>query len=160
MRSTTALFLALCVALPAAAQGRNDGDDPPEYRDHAEAREAYRRGFERGFERGYRKGLDEADRRPPPPPMPPPPPPKPVPTGPIRVSGAYYGTSARNCDATRFVASRANGKRSYSMEVTNNICGDPARGDRKSLEVTYWCGRMSKSASANEHRTIYLDCST
>ena len=169
MKATIALLLALFVALPATAQprdrDRDDDDDPPEYRERGEVRDAYRRGYERGvergFERGYRKGFDEGERRGvPAAPPPPPPPPQPVPTGPIRVTGAFYGTSAKNCDATRFVASRANGKRSYSIEVTNNMCGDPARGDRKALEVTYWCGRLSKSASANEHRTIYLDCTS
>jgi hypothetical protein len=38
------------------------------------------------------------------------------------------------------------------------MCGDPARGDRKELNVTYICGTIAKSASAYEHRTIYLDC--
>jgi hypothetical protein len=143
------------IAVPAWAQGDDRGE---RYRSE-EAREAYRRGYEEGFARGYRKGQDEGEQRapilvPPPPPAPPPN----VPTGPIRVSGAYYGTSEKNCEATAYTASRANGKRSYSFEVTNKICGDPAPGDRKSLEVTYYCGRLSKTASANEHRTIYLDC--
>jgi hypothetical protein len=134
---------------PAFAQDRED----------ERAERAYKRGYEEGFERGYQKGLREGERRaaeaaPPPPPAPAPPPR----SGPIRVTGAFYGTTSRNCDATRFVASRANGKRSFSFEVTNEICGDPARGDRKSLEVTYRCGEILKSTSANEHRTIYLDC--
>jgi hypothetical protein len=127
--------------------------------DNADEREAYRRGYEEGFARGYRKGLDEGQQRVAPPVAVAPPPPV-VASGPIRVTGAYYGTSAKNCDATRYVSSRANGKRSYSFEVSNDICGDPARGDRKSLEVTYRCGRIDKTASANEHRTIYLDCTS
>ncbi|HET7728481.1 MAG TPA: hypothetical protein VFK48_00490 [Usitatibacter sp.] len=144
-----ACLLPLAFApLPAASQ-----DSPPEYRDRSEQREAYRRGYEAGFERGFQKGLEQAERRAPPVVAPPPPR-----TGPIRVSGAYYGTTSRSCDATRYVASRANGKRSFSFAVSNNICGDPAKGDRKSLEVTYYCGDVSKTASANEHRTIYLDC--
>lgn len=138
-----------CAAIPARAQSSDPGE-----------REAYRRGYEEGFARGYRKGLDEGQPRPAPPPPPPAAPPPPVPTGPIRVTGAFYGTPSKNCDATRYVSSRANGKRSYSFEVSNNICGDPARGDRKTLEVTYRCGRMDKTASANEHRTIYLDCTS
>ena len=94
-------------------------------------------------------------------PLPPPAAPLPPrPTGPITISGAYYGTSSKNCDATRYVARRANGKRSYSFEVSNEICGDPAHGDRKSLEVTYVCGNLARTASANEHRTIYLDCNS
>jgi hypothetical protein len=135
-----------CLAVPAYPQSPD-----------AEEREAYRCGYEEGFARGYRKGLDEGQQR-----VSPPPPaaaaPPPIVTGPIRVTGAYYGTSSKNCDATRHVASRANGKRSYSFDVSNSICGDPARGDRKSLEVSYRCGRIDKTASANEHRTIYLDC--
>jgi hypothetical protein len=131
-------------------------DDPPEYRDRSDYRDAYRKGYERGFERGFAKGLAEGERRAPPPPAAPPPPR----LGPIRVTGAAYGTASRNCNAGKYVASRANGKRSYSFEVSNAICGDPAQGQRKTLEVTYYCGGVMKTASANEHRTIYLDCST
>jgi hypothetical protein len=153
-------MMLACMALagaPAFAQ-----DEPPEYRDRGDQREAYRRGYERGFERGYAKGRDEGERRGPPVIVAPPPPasPPPMRVGPIHVTGAYYGTSAKNCDATRWLGSRANGKRTYSIEVTNNICGDPARGDRKSLEVTYRCGDITKATSANEHRTVYLDCAS
>ncbi len=159
-----ALIAALAAAtLPAWAQQRDDrGGD--RYRSE-EAREAYRRGYEEGFSRGYRKGLDEGEQRAPAPPppvlAPPPPPPGPppnVPTGPIRVTGAWYGTQEHNCDATEYVARRANGKRTYSFEVSNQICGDPSPTDRKALNVTYYCGRLSRVAIANEHRTIYLDC--
>jgi hypothetical protein len=154
MKSASWLGALLLAAAPALAQ--TPLPDPRDRGDDAEA--AYRRGYERGYERGFERGLEEGMKRGATVAPPPPPPPKPVPTGPIRVTGAFYGTSSKNCDATRFVASRANGKRSYSFEVSNDICGDPARGDRKSLEVTYYCGHMSKTASAHEHRTLYLDC--
>lgn len=36
--------------------------------------------------------------------------------------------------------------------------GDPAPGQRKSLEVTYICGKVVRTASAYEHRSLYLDC--
>jgi hypothetical protein len=134
-------------------------DDPPEYRERKDERDAYRRGYERGFERGFQKGLAEGEKRvivaPPPPPAPPP-----LVRGPIRISKASYGTSSKNCNATRFVAKRADGHRSHSFEVTNDMCGDPAHGDRKTLEVTYHCGQIVKSASAREHQTIYLDCTS
>jgi len=144
-----AVFAAgLQPAIPLQAQ-----DEPPEYRDRADSREAWRRGYERGFERGYEKGLAEGGRR-----VATPPPPPPPRTGPIHVIRATYGTEARSCDATRWVASRANGRKTHSFEVTNAICGDPARGDRKSLEVAYRCGEIGKTASAFEHRTLYLDC--
>jgi hypothetical protein len=155
-------LIACAAALPANAQpSRPTYEEPGEYRGRSDdVREAYRRGYERGFERGYEKGRADGERRagayepavPPPPPAPR--------LGPIRVTGAYYGTSSKNCDATRWLGHRANGKRSYSVDVTNEICGDPAHGARKSLEVTYVCGDIEKTASANEHRTIYLGCSS
>ncbi|MGZ5079230.1 MAG: hypothetical protein ACXWHZ_06775 [Usitatibacter sp.] len=156
-RFSHATFTAGLALASTAALAQDARPEPPEYRDRAEAREAYRRGYETGFERGYRKGLEDGERRAAPI-VAPPPAAAPPRLGPIRVSGAFYGTSSKNCDATRYVASRANGKRSYSFEVTNNICGDPARGDRKELSVTYRCGEVDKTSSANEHRTIYLDC--
>ena len=136
--------------IPAVAQ-----DEPPEYRDRADSREAWRRGYEHGFERGYEKGIAEGQRRAPvAAPMPPPAPR----LGPIHVTGASYGTLSRSCDATRWVGSRANGRRTFTFEVTNGMCGDPARGDRKSLDVSYRCGEVARTASAVEHRPVTLDC--
>ena len=63
-----------------------------------------------------------------------------------------------NCNATRWLAPKVNGRVNASVTVSNSICGDPAPGARKSLEVTYICGSFVKTASANEHRTVYLDC--
>lgn len=142
------LLVATVVAVPlAAAQDR----------DSLDYREGYRRGYDDGFASGYRKGLEETPRAAPVAPPPPPPPPRA--TGPITVSSAHYGTSSKSCDATRPVARRVNGRLTASFEVTNELCGDPAKGDRKQLEVTYICGSIAKTASAYEHRTIYLDCS-
>ncbi len=139
--------LAVCLAflaLPATAQDRDSGD----------YREGYRRGYDDGFASGYRKGLTESSRPAPPAAAPAPP----RPTGPITVSTAYYGTSSKSCDATRWLARRVNGRRTASVQVNNEMCGDPARGDRKELEVTFICGSIAKTASAYEHRTLYLDC--
>lgn len=158
-RHTTAVALAalLAIAVPASAQRGGDDDFEEEYRGRSqELREAYRRGYERGYDRGYRKGLESAERRGPPAAVAPPPN---APTGPIRVTGAYYGSRERNCEAGRAVARMANGKRSFSFKVTNEICGDPDPGKRKTLEVTYTCGQLQKTASAREHQTIYFDCS-
>jgi hypothetical protein len=159
-RTATALaVLLVLMAFGAAAQPRDD-DEPAEYRNRDEAREAYRRGYERGYDRGFSKGMAEGERRsariaPPPPPAAPPPP---VAVGPIRLAGAFYGTSSKKCDATRYVRKHVDGKMSESFKVSNEMCGDPSRGDRKELEVTYWCGPVSKSASAREHQTIYVSC--
>ena len=145
---TIALFLV--AAATSWAAGAQD-------RDSYEYREGYRRGYDDGFASGYRKGLAESARAAPPAPAAPPPP---VPTGPITISTAYYGTSSKSCDATRWVARKVNGRRTASFEVTNDMCGDPAKGDRKQLEITYVCGSIAKTASAYEHRTVYLDCTS
>ena len=145
------IALVICLALGAPALAF-DGEEPQENR--SDYRDGYRRGYDDGFAAGYRKALQEGRTAPPAAAAPPPP----RPTGPITISTAYYGTSAKSCDATRWVARRANGRPSASFEVSNELCGDPARGDRKQLEVTFVCGSIAKTASAYEHRTIYLDC--
>ena len=145
MRQIVIGSLLLATALAAWAQPRDERRE-----------DAYRRGYDEGYERGYRKGLEEGERRARAD-MPPPPGAAPR-AGPIHVTGATYGSPAHKCDATRYVAHRANGKLSYSFEVSNEMCGDPSHGDRKELAVTYRCGDAIKTAAANEHRNIYLDC--
>ena len=155
------LPFVLSFAFPVPAQ-RDASGEPEEYRNNNEAREAYRRGYEKGYDRGFERGLAEA-RKPgmapgaaaavptpaaPPPPM----------LGPIKVTSAFYGSGKKNCDATRYVGRHANGNRTYSFKVSNDMCGDPDRGQRKTLEVTYWCGEVSRQASAREHNDIYLNC--
>ena len=159
-RPATAPLLAalLClVAFGATAQPRDNRDDDEPAFDRQDMRDAYRRGFERGFERGYRKGMQEGDRRPPPVTAPPPPPRAPV-LGPIKVIRAHYGTGAKSCDATRFVRRLADGNRQHSFKVSNEMCGDPSRGDRKTLEVAFWCGDVERNASAREHQALFLNC--
>ena len=157
LRTAITLAVLLCsIPFAAAAQprDRDRDDDPEEYRDRQDMRDAYRRGYERGYDRGYRRGAEEAQRRTPPPP---PPPPAPV-LGPIKVISAFYGTSAKNCDAIRYVRRHADGKRQHSFKVSNDMCGDPSRGDRKTLEVVFWCGDVQRTASAREHQDIFLNC--
>jgi hypothetical protein len=114
--------------------------------------EGYRKGFADGFAQGSRQQQTVA------PAAVAPPPPKPGPTGPITISNAWYGTDKKNCNATRWLAPKVNGRISATVDVSNSICGDPAPGARKSLEVTYICGSFVKTASAFEHRSISLDC--
>jgi hypothetical protein len=155
-------ILAACSLAAAAQHPSRDPDEPSEYRDRREEREAYRRGYERGYDRGFQRGMEEGRRSgagyaaPPPAAAAPPA----VILGPIKVTSAFYGSGSKTCDASRFVGRQANGKRTHSFNVTNDMCGDPHQGQRKTLEVTYWCGAVSKSASAREHQSIHLNCSS
>ena len=148
MRLTAGLAACLLAVFPVAVPAQDR--DSPDYRD------GYRRGYDDGFAAGFRKGIEEASRNLQAAPPPPPPPPRP--TGPITVTRAVYGSPSRSCDATRFVRRQAEGRMNASFEVTNEMCGDPARGDRKQLEIAYICGTIAKTATAYEHRSVYLDC--
>ena len=77
----------------------------------------------------------------------------------ILIIKASYGDGRRDCDVTGWAASRFNGRASARLNVNNEICGDPAPGARKSLRVSYLCDGEEKSTSANEHRSVSLDCS-
>ena len=143
------MVIVLLLAADASAQRPQRGDDYDE---------GYKSGFREGYARGFREGVAEGEQRAAS--AVPPVPATPAPTGPITVSNAYYGTDKKSCNATHWLARRVNGKRSASVEVENTICGDPAPGQRKSLEVTYICGSLAKEASAHEHRTLYLDCTS
>ena len=145
-----AAALAASGAMVAAAEGPSGPgtEEPDRYR------EGYRAGYDDGFQRGYEKGLREGSVQAPV--VAPGPPPRA--TGPITISRAVYGTSSKGCDATRWAARMANGRATATLDVSNGICGDPAPGDRKSLDVTYVCGSIAKSATAFEHRSVYLDC--
>ena len=164
-RLLAAVVLAGCALAAAAQQGRpkDYDDDPVEYRDKQDTRDAYRRGYERGYDRGFQRGLEEGRRAGPAYAAPPPPAavaPPPVILGPIKITSAFYGSSSKNCDATRYVARQADGTKQHTVNVSNQMCGDPHHGQRKTLEVTYWCGAVSKSASAREHQSVYLNCHT
>lgn len=159
MRHLTVIASAAALAVTALTPAAQAQD-----RDSYDYREGYRRGYDDGYAAGYRRALEEGSRppvivAPPPPPPPVVQPPGPRPTGPITITRAIYGSPSRSCDATRYVARQANGRLNANVGVTNDMCGDPAPGSRKQLEVTYTCGRIVREASAYEHRSVYLDCS-
>jgi hypothetical protein len=147
MKSIPATLLAatLALALPATAQSR--GGDAYD--------DGFKAGFKEGYSKGFREGLAEAERRTA---APPPPPPKDGPNGPIRIESALYGDGSKSCNATHWLGRRADGLMDFKVDVENTICGDPARGARKSLDVVYLCGTFQKTDSAYEHRSISLTC--
>lgn len=132
------LSLLLCITSTAFAQ------------ESADFKDGYAQGYRDGFDAGYRKGVAESRQSA-----------EAASKGfPIAVQVATYGPdgSGGRCDATRYVRREANGRRSATVAITNNMCGDPAPGKRKSVEITYICGALAKTATAYEHRSAYLSC--
>lgn len=62
-------------------------------------------------------------------------------SGDMRILEAFYGSGDRLCDATRDLAYRCDGHSECRIDAGNRLCGDPARGERKSLYLAYECGR-------------------
>ena len=136
-----AVVLGFVLLLPVAARA----DD---------FQEGYRKGFEDGFAAGQRAGVAAPAQAPPAAAVVP----APVINRGIIIARAAYGDGRRRCEYTGQLAGMANGRMRASIEVTNNLCGDPAPGERKSLKVEYTCGGPMKQADAFEHRTLYLNC--
>ena len=134
------------VSLFIVLLGLNLGALAQDLRDY---KQGYVEGFKAGFDDGYRKAIAEQGAA--------------SATAskgfPIAITSATYGPeSGSSCDASRFVAPRVNGRRSAPIDVTNQMCGDPSPGNRKSLNITYLCGNLAKTASAYEHRSVTLSC--
>jgi hypothetical protein len=142
MHSTMRIFLAgsLLGGSPAAMA---DSDYERGYRD------GYGRGYEAGREAsrkdGYRDGRGTYLN------------PSRLPAG-IVVTSATYGDGRRYCDLTSWAVQQFNRRTSANVAVTNELCGDPAPGKRKSLEVEYLCRGEAKTASAYEHRSLSITC--
>jgi hypothetical protein len=76
----------------------------------------------------------------------------------IIVQQAAYGIPGAACDATARFANECDDRQSCSMRVDNGLCGDPARGERKSAEVAYWCNGRLERVSGREQQVISLNC--
>ena len=81
----------------------------------------------------------------------------------IVVVRAWYSQEGRNtaagsCELTSRLVREMNGRMHASIDVTNQLCGDPAPGKRKSLKAIYMCGGEEREAEAHEHRALRLSC--
>ena len=110
--------------------------------------------FERGYREGYGKGYQDAlnasqqglaPRQSAGPPG-------------IVVIRAWYGDDNKSCNLTAWAAKHFNSRTSGEIEVSNDICGDPSPGNRKSLHVEFLCNGQTKSVEAYEHRRLSLYC--
>lgn len=105
----------------------------------------YRRGYDDGFAAGQRAARDDRGgprpgwRR-------------------IAIDNADYGGQSGTCDARRAVwgeLERNNG----NVRAGNQLCGDPAHGERKRLRVVYRCGDSEPMRSVvREGEVMRLSC--
>lgn len=76
----------------------------------------------------------------------------------VHVEDASYGARGRFCDARRSVHEEVRENRG-AIGVNNRLCGDPAPGLQKRLNVTYRCGDSeSVRVVARENETLRLSC--
>jgi hypothetical protein len=109
----------------------------------------YRRGYDDGYAAGQRDSRgdrgDRGDRG----------------RGPdwgIRIEEAEYGTGGAMCNARRAVREAAE-RSGGAVPVGNHLCGDPAVGKPKRLNVVYRCGNSEPlRVSARENDTLRLSC--
>ncbi len=77
----------------------------------------------------------------------------------IRILDARYGRGRRVCDAAPAVQRFVNQRGEGVFQVGNDLCGDPAPSEPKTLEVTYQCGQQGPvRASADEGRELRIRC--
>jgi hypothetical protein len=76
----------------------------------------------------------------------------------IRILEAEYGARGRMCDARRAVRHEVERNRG-SIQVGNQLCGDPAGGVEKRLRVVYRCDNSGPArVVARENERLRLRC--
>ena len=101
----------------------------------------YRRGYDDGYAAAQReaRGGDHRDWR-------------------VYVEDAEYGTHFASCDARRAVRNEIERNRG-AVRASNQLCGDPARGEPKRLRIVYRCGDSEAvRVVAREDETVRLSC--
>lgn len=79
--------------------------------------------------------------------------------GGVQILEAYYGSGERLCDATRAVERECSGDGECRVVADNHLCGDPARGEHKSLYVAFECGYDGRRvALARERESLNIYC--
>ncbi len=104
--------------------------------------------YRRGYDQGYRDGseaqshADHGD------------------AGRIIIEEAHYGArEAGFCDAREAIQRSIGWRRHFDVLVNNALCGDPAHGVHKHLEIRYRCGNSQPARTeAPEDAVIALSC--
>jgi len=78
--------------------------------------------------------------------------------GVVRIEEALYGARGAVCDALPAARNEFAVNRGI-IRAGNQLCGDPARGEPKRLNIVYRCGNSeSMRVSARERETLRLTC--
>ena len=104
----------------------------------------YRRGYDDGFAAGQRAAHDDRGGRP----------------GwrRLTIDNADYGGRRGTCDARRAVWGELESNNG-NVRAGNQLCGDPAHGERKRLRVVYRCGDSEPMrAVVREGEVMRLSC--
>lgn len=88
----------------------------------------------------------------------PPPPPPPPSSGKLSVLNAFYYGLSQMCDAGGAVASMCNNRSSCTINVSDNLCGDPEPMVLKRLEIVYTCRGQQGWKDVSEGTTLQLQC--
>lgn len=110
---------------------------------------AQSREYQRGYDQGYRDGSESQSRQDQ----------QGGPAGRIIIEEANYGVREASCDARDTVQNAVGWRRNVSIVANNELCGDPAPGRPKQLNVVYRCGDgPALRARTREGGTVILNC--
>ncbi|MBV8665249.1 MAG: hypothetical protein JO269_02085 [Burkholderiaceae bacterium] len=103
--------------------------------------------YRRGYDQGYRDGAEAASQHD---------------RGPrIVIEEAHYGSREGGgfCEARESIQREVGWRRHADIHVGNELCGDPAQGFHKHLEVRYRCSDSQPArAEAPEDSVLDLHC--
>ncbi len=77
----------------------------------------------------------------------------------LHISDATYTADNRSqCDASRALRDRCEGQASCFVRANDELCGDPARGLRKTLIIGFKCGGKRHEVRLEQHQSVDLHC--
>jgi hypothetical protein len=105
--------------------------------------------YRQGYDQGYRDGVESQEHRD-----------HGGPAGRIIIEEARYGSREVGvCNARDTIQQIVGWRRHADIKVSNDLCGDPAKGREKHLHVRYRCGDSpSAEAEAPENAVLELSC--
>jgi len=76
----------------------------------------------------------------------------------ISINEVAYGARGRFCDATYVFEQACDGRNECSLEIDNELCGDPSRGNPKVATIDYDCDGENYRITVGEDEYARLSC--